>query len=104
VRVEVHSKVPGGGAPPPSAFLEFERETVTARVLIARAVEAEVAPAVLADGADARAEVGRALLAFERGRFALLCGGRQVTCLDDEVILRLGEPVLFLKLVPLVGG
>ncbi|MGH3648920.1 MAG: hypothetical protein ACRDTM_17300 [Micromonosporaceae bacterium] len=50
------------------------------------------------------AEVARAVKAFERGAFTIFVGGRQVERLDEQVVLRLGEPVVFLRLVALVGG
>ncbi|GAA2399097.1 hypothetical protein Cme02nite_07940 [Catellatospora methionotrophica] len=53
---------------------------------------------------DADAEVTRAWRAFERGTFALFIGGRQVDLLDEQVVLRLGEPVVFVRLTALVGG
>ncbi|MEU8074978.1 hypothetical protein AB0B31_05965 [Catellatospora citrea] len=53
---------------------------------------------------DVDAEVARAWRAFERGAFALFVGGRQVDLLDEEVVLRLGEPVVFVRLTALVGG
>jgi hypothetical protein len=53
---------------------------------------------------DVDAEVERALHAFEGRRFVVFNGGRQVEHLDDEVSVRLGEPVVFLRLTALVGG
>jgi len=53
---------------------------------------------------DVTEEVARAHRAFARGTFVIFAGGRQAVGLDDEVTLRLGEPVVFLRLVALVGG
>ncbi|WP_433788433.1 hypothetical protein [Actinoplanes sp. CA-252034] len=53
---------------------------------------------------DAGAEVARAHRAFSRGTFVMFHGGRQVAELDEEITVRLGEPVVFLRLVALVGG
>ncbi|MEV6005371.1 hypothetical protein AB0M29_01035 [Streptomyces sp. NPDC051976] len=53
---------------------------------------------------DAERQCGLALAAFERNGFVVLVGDRQVEELDDEVDLPLGTEVVFLKLVPLVGG
>ncbi|MFI5915268.1 hypothetical protein [Dactylosporangium sp. NPDC051541] len=53
---------------------------------------------------DADVEAARARRAFERGAFVVFAGGRRLEHLDDPVILRAGEPVLFLRLTPLVGG
>jgi hypothetical protein len=61
------------------------------------------APAPPTDG-DLDAEVARAQRAFGRGVFVVFAGGRQVTTLDQPLHLRLGEPVLFLRLTPLAGG
>ncbi|MFC7549879.1 hypothetical protein [Plantactinospora sp. GCM10030261] len=58
---------------------------------------AEVAPAVAA-------EVELALRAFTRGTVTILVGGRQVESLDGSIMTRPGEPVVFLRLTPLVGG
>jgi hypothetical protein len=53
---------------------------------------------------DVAEEVARAHRAFERNVFVIFVGGRQVDRLDQEVVLRLGEPVVFLRLTALVGG
>ncbi|MFG1808926.1 hypothetical protein [Streptomyces sp. NPDC049040] len=45
-----------------------------------------------------------ALDAFGRNGFLMLVADRQVEDLDDEVDLPAGTEVVFLKLVPLVGG
>ena len=36
--------------------------------------------------------------------FVVFAGGRQVCRLDEEIALRPGEPVVFLRLTPLAGG
>jgi hypothetical protein len=53
---------------------------------------------------DPTKEVARAHQAFAEGVFVIFSGGRQATGLDDEIEVRVGEPVMFLRLVPLVGG
>jgi hypothetical protein len=53
---------------------------------------------------DAEAEAARAHRAFRRGTFVMFHGGRQVTGLDEPIIVRPGEPVVFLRLVALAGG
>jgi hypothetical protein len=53
---------------------------------------------------DPERQTETALKAFERGQVLVLVDDRQVTELDDEVVLRPGSEVSFLKLVPLVGG
>lgn len=53
---------------------------------------------------DVATEVKRAQRAFAEGTFLIFTGGRQVTALDEKIAFRPGEPVLFLRLVALVGG
>lgn len=53
---------------------------------------------------DVDAEVAKALRAFERKVFVVFAGGRQLSGLDEEVPLRTDQPVVFLRLTPLVGG
>lgn len=53
---------------------------------------------------DVAQEVERAVRAFGSRTFAVFIGGRQAEHLDDEVTVRLGEPVLFLRLTALAGG
>lgn len=114
--------------------LQLEAERVTVRELIVSRVEAEVRThnarataepfrgLVQPEGertgvgkspkkkpkkrrrVDAARQVEIALGAFERGRVLVLVDDRQVTKLDQEVTLRPGSAVSFLKLTPLVGG
>lgn len=53
---------------------------------------------------DVDKQIGVALDAFARGRILVLVDDRQVTELGDEVMLRSGSTVTFLKLTALVGG
>jgi hypothetical protein len=53
---------------------------------------------------DAERQTEVALRAFDRGHVLLLVDDRQVTELDHEVVLRPDTGLVFLKLVPLVGG
>jgi hypothetical protein len=46
----------------------------------------------------------RAVEAFERNGFFMLVDDRQVESLDEEIELKVGTEVSFVKLVPLVGG
>ena len=46
----------------------------------------------------------QAVQAFEKNRFLLLVGDRQVERLDEELMLGAETEITFLKLVPLVGG
>lgn len=111
MRVEVRSRAPGAvGGGPPDVLVELADERTTAGELIRRAVAEQVRllavdrVAVDRAGLDAEAEVGRARRAFERGVFVVFVGGHQVTRLDEEIHLRPGEPVVFLRLTALVGG
>ncbi|MEE4541729.1 hypothetical protein V2S66_07055 [Streptomyces sp. V4-01] len=53
---------------------------------------------------DPERQTELALEAFGRNGFLLLVGDRQVEDVAEEVDLPLGTEVVFLKLVPLVGG
>jgi hypothetical protein len=53
---------------------------------------------------DASAQTDVAWSAFERGQILVLVDDRQLIELDEEVVLGSGSSVVFLKLVPLVGG
>lgn len=53
---------------------------------------------------DPDVEAARAWRAFEQGTVALFVGGRQVDRLDEDIVLRLGEPAVFVRLTALVGG
>ena len=61
-------------------------------------------PPALPAEPDVETEVARAQKAFERMVFAVFLGGRQVCGLDEEIVVRLGEPVVFVRLTPLAGG
>src|SRR3989442_10312031 len=49
-------------------------------------------------------QYARAVEAFERNGFFMLVDDRQVESLDEEIELKVGTQVSFIKLVPLVGG
>ena len=53
---------------------------------------------------DWEAQYERALEAFERNGFVMLVNDTQVETLDEQVELREGTTITFLKLVALVGG
>ena len=53
---------------------------------------------------DWREQFEKAVQAFEKNRFLLLVGDRQVESLDEELMLGAETEITFLKLVPLVGG
>jgi hypothetical protein len=128
--ISVHDETSSGDRLATSV-LELLTERVSARELIRSRVYQEVSEhnARLADGPTAapgveptalerllngarplrerldwQAEYARALRAFERNGFLLLVDDRQLLDLDDEVELRPGAEVIFLRLVPLIGG
>lgn len=53
---------------------------------------------------DWRAQSDQAQEAFQRHRFILLVDDHQVEDLDEEITLRAGAEVMFLRLTPLAGG
>jgi hypothetical protein len=53
---------------------------------------------------DWHAQYEKALAAFEAGHFLILVGPRQMETLDEEITLRPGTDVRFLRLMPLTGG
>lgn len=53
---------------------------------------------------DWRDQFEKAVQAFDRNRFLMLVGERQVESLDEELMLGAETEITFLKLVPLVGG
>lgn len=53
---------------------------------------------------DWKAQYARAVEAFEAGRILILIDDHQAEAIDDEVTLRAGSTVSFLKLTLLVGG
>lgn len=75
--------------------LPVTEERLTLRELIRRRVAHE---------ADAEAAFARAVEAFGRNGFLVLVGDRQVEELDDTVTVGPETEVVFLRLVPLVGG
>lgn len=53
---------------------------------------------------DWKEQFEKATDAFEVGRVLILVGDKQASSLDDEIVLRPGTDVTFLRLTPLVGG
>ncbi|MFI7320311.1 hypothetical protein [Streptomyces venezuelae] len=81
--------------------LEVEEERLALRELIRRRVLHEVEAKAEADSAR---QVERVVEAFGRNGLLVLVGDRQVTDLDENIVLTSGTEVTFLRLVPLVGG
>jgi hypothetical protein len=88
----------------PRARRALDRQYLSAADIRAQAATGVVRLPSPAPDDDTETEVTRAHRAFERGVFVVFAGGHQVTALDEELHLRLGEPVIFLRLTPLVGG
>ena len=53
---------------------------------------------------DWKKQFEQAVEAFEAGRVLVLVDQKQVSSLDEEIVLGPGTDVAFLRLVPLVGG
>ncbi len=53
---------------------------------------------------DQEKELNKALKAFQENHFLLLLDDRQLTELDEEIVIKPDSMVTFLKLIPLVGG
>jgi hypothetical protein len=53
---------------------------------------------------DWKQQYERAVVAFEGNQVLVLVGDRQVEALDEEIEIRPGTEVSFLRLTPLVGG
>jgi hypothetical protein len=127
--LRVYDHVPGGRRSTGIA-LHLASSRMTARELVRQRVETEVAafnagPAKVFAGLiqptqsertlngyrldhprqlDAEAQVQIALTQFEKRGFILLLDDRQVESLDEILTLTGDDTVVFLRLVPLVGG
>jgi hypothetical protein len=53
---------------------------------------------------DEREEFEAAVRAFEQNRFVMLFDDRQITDLDEDITVTPTSEMVFLRLVPLVGG
>ena len=78
--------------------MEFERGTVMPRVEGYRPLSSRFGAR---DGENA---VALTLKAFGRGSFFLFVGDAQVIDLDAEIVLKPGDEIVFVRLVPLKGG
>jgi hypothetical protein len=131
MEVRVRDESTGAGRRDPGELLlRLESERVTVRELIRSRVWQEVSEYnARADGVfrglvqpseaerelngyrlpqgrriDFEAQLDAALEAFARGRVLLLVDDRQVEALDQEMEVRPGCEVTFVRLVPLAGG
>lgn len=103
-------------------WLNFESETITVRELIKQRVAVEFSKrsetrAVFVPDADEAALNGEetsetrleqfqndALSAFKNNGFFLLFDDRQLTELDEKICINQDSRILFVQVVPLVGG
>ena len=53
---------------------------------------------------DADKQVNAAIKAFETGRYFLLIDDQQLADLDDVIVITPSTKIVFLKILPLVGG
>jgi hypothetical protein len=109
-----------GRAPGVPRPLTLVSERITAREVLARRLQADAElfasvgraerlfqPSHAEDERapiDWRKQVQIACAAFERNAFLMLLDDKQVESLDDELVIGPSSELLFLKLVPLVGG
>ena len=97
IRSRVYQEVTEYNARTPGYFQDLVQPTEAERVLNGYRIR---------EGRkiDWEAQLEKALDAFQRNGFLLLVDDRQLTDLDEEVVLKPGSQVTFLRLVPLVGG
>lgn len=125
VALKIVDQTPGVH-PPAIRQLRLASERITLRELFARRIEEEVAalnagsdamPPLVAPTEreqslngrpskmiDAGRQLAAAIEAFERTRILVVVNERQVTDLDQPLIVTPETEVRFIKLVPLVGG
>jgi hypothetical protein len=97
IRSRVYQEVSEYNARNPGVFRGLVQPTETERVLNGFRVR---------EGRkiDWEAQLERALAAFQGNGFLLLVDDRQLVDLDEEVVVKPGTEVSFLRLVPRVGG
>lgn len=123
-------KTPGKAAPAIGWVLQVVEPVLTAREILRRRVFEEVSRFNASQGQifqglvqpndteralngyklkkprqlDWHDQFEKAVQAFDKQRFLMLVGDRQVESLDEELMLGVETEITFLKLVPLVGG
>lgn len=123
-------KAPGKTAPQAAWILQVVEPVLTAREILRRRVFEEVSRFNATRGEifqglvqptdteralngyklkkprrlDWNEQFEKAVQAFDKRRFLMLVGERQVESLDEELMLGAETEITFLKLVPLVGG
>jgi hypothetical protein len=130
VTLKFIDKTPGKTAPAAAWVLQVVEPVLTAREILRRRVFEEVSRFNATKGEifqglvqptdteralngyklkqsrrlDWRDQFEKAVQAFDKNRFLMLVGDRQVESLDEELMLGAETEITFLKLVPLVGG
>jgi hypothetical protein len=123
-------KTPGKTAPATGWVLQVVEPVLTAREILRRRVFEEVSRFNATQGQifqglvqpndteralngyklkkprqlDWRDQFDKAVQAYDKQRFLMLVGDRQVESLDEELMFGAETEITFLKLVPLVGG
>src|SRR5919204_1771915 len=97
IRSRIYQEVSEYNARTPGYFRGLVQPTEAERVLNGYRIRA-------GRQIDWQAQLEQALAAFQRHGFILLVDDRQLSDLDEEVVLRPGSQVTFLKLIPLAGG
>jgi hypothetical protein len=82
----------------------LDRQYLSQAEIEAQAATGAVRMPVVQTAPDVDTEVARAYQAYANKVFLIFGGGRQAGDLDEDIVLRLGEPVVFLRLTALVGG
>lgn len=105
IRRAVEEQIRLAGADSSRCRRSLDRQFLSADDLRAQAATGAIRmPSRPISPPDVEQEVARANRAFSHGTFVMFHGGRQVTELDEPITARPGEPVVFLRLVALVGG
>lgn len=97
IRGRVYQEVQEYNARTPGYFRGLVQPTEAERVLNGYRIRA-------GRKIDWEAQHEKALGAFERNGFLLLVDDRQLTDLEEAVVVKPGSEVTFLRLMPLVGG
>jgi hypothetical protein len=82
----------------------LDRQYLSQAEIEAQAATGAVRMPIAHTAPDVDTEVARAHQAYAGKVFLIFAGGRQAGDLDEDIVLRLGEPVVFLRLTALVGG
>jgi hypothetical protein len=92
IRARVAREVERYNAEESATFVDFERNAVEGRLNASRG------------RVDVEVQMRHAVRAFSKNRYLLFVDDRQVEGLDEVLVLKPQSEVLFVRLVPLVGG